>query len=660
MNYHIETILVECNHPTLTQMHRVAIIDASGSMGASMHTLADDMTEWLTHVPDNDYVSIAWFSGEGQHDWFVRNAQVNPGTRAMLQGLVRTNLYPRNTTCFSECLTTLANVVAENPLPAQMTFFTDGYPVVSNYKAEEAAIFKAINQVAHQLTRTVLIGYRNHNVSLMARMAQQLGGQMIHSTWLHDFLAAQITAISDTDPVTEVEYPIAPLLAFQLTADAIEYVRWADGYLYAKPGTLFVLTTTDKVVPVAHIDEYYAAAALLAELGQADVAMEVLRNTGDKYYIDLLNNAMLPDEIIATVQTLTRATFETKERYTAGKVGYNYLPQPDAFCVLDLLQVLQAGDNYLVLDELEYKRTGQKRAYDSAITFEANTGQLVPISDFVWHSERMNLSVRYLKNGVATFEYAGQTYRVPTYVWRTNTVILDGKLNVTELPVLLDAATLAYLAGVGLTHGDTDDVHYLQLNDLPVMNRADTRPTAKALAELVLDELALTARQKALNSLLPKQPKTASTTFVSVYGQPMADWMALEGLTERGFSPNSAPVKSTDYYVAPTFSVSVKGMKSLPTADAVLKAAEKGGKTNLVRDVMLAELTANYPIETVQNRLQMVRAELRTVRNEINRIRFSVIMGKKWFADFDDYNQRELQTPDGLVLFEAGMTQVNV
>ena len=634
------------------------IADGSGSMYQAVDQLKHDIGVWIDRLQDGDVVTVGWFSSLGQYDYFIRNATINSTNRARLRQLILDNIKARNMTCFSEVLNvaneTIIGELAATNLPIFMTFFTDGYPTVGNLRQEETRTLATLKAIAPALTDAMFIGYRYHNVSLMAAMAKAAGGQLIHANNIHEVGEASERFLdNDTGRVT-TPYPAEPVLAFQIEADHVEYVAWFDGALHSKPGDVYVVEKAATFESCGVLASY-ATAALLAELGQADLALQVLGEIGDIHLIDMLNNAILPQEIVRAKNAIVEAIFDQTTRFQNGYAA-GYVPAPDAFCLLDLIRVLDDVNAELVLDALEYHTIGRKGVSQTSITFKNLPGQTASFSDFVWNNERLNLSLRTYRRGQASFVFNGNDYVIPTGRWRTYTLIADGHPNVARLPVKVDAAGFAVLA----KHFDLnseDDVHFLDLNTIPVINQMHQRPSALHLGRMVLNETMLMGRQTALNALLPKD-KSASETLVAVYGQELADWLALEGLTESGFSPRSINAPATDSYIVPTFKISVKGMKSIPTVAVAMKS-----QSNALKQVMYdTTLTyQNSSPDVIRAELQNVRKELRALRTKIQTVKFVVLMAKKWFREFDKYDaQLELEDGDYTYLFEFGEKEIQI
>ena len=52
--------------PIISQRHHILIFDRSGSMYNSLSALIENMKKVIDKIPDNDYITILWFSSEGE------------------------------------------------------------------------------------------------------------------------------------------------------------------------------------------------------------------------------------------------------------------------------------------------------------------------------------------------------------------------------------------------------------------------------------------------------------------------------------------------------------------------------------------------------------------------------------------------------------------
>ena len=172
-------------------VNHMFLIDRSGSMSAVLPKLGDDLVARLKELPNGDSVSFGWFSGEGDYHFVIKGFKISEGNDfKILEDIIRRNLSPRGCTCFSEILFDV-NQVIEDLLPFgnlfSLFFFTDGYPVVSNYTQEIINIQKAIEKVSGKISTALLVGYGEYyNRELLSQMSEWFGGSMVHNSELKD------------------------------------------------------------------------------------------------------------------------------------------------------------------------------------------------------------------------------------------------------------------------------------------------------------------------------------------------------------------------------------------------------------------------------------------------------------------------------------------
>src|SRR5699024_10559026 len=126
----------------------------------------------------------------------------------------------------------------------------------------------------------------------------------------------------------------------------------------------------------------------------------VLYNLGDKKIIDNHINSFTASERENHLKLLERCIIPSNgSRYQDGTVNSDYLPSKDAFCLMDLLELLAKGDNfYLPLDSKDYNRIGLKTT-DEFNLFEKTEDVPSAFSNLVFNSKHMNISIRYMIKG---------------------------------------------------------------------------------------------------------------------------------------------------------------------------------------------------------------------------------------------------------------------
>lgn len=689
-------------------VNHIFIYDRSGSMYGLLGTLAKDLKQRLRTVQTGDTITLGWFSSPGEYRFPLKGLKISGDEDfKALDKVVDANSTTLGSTCFSEILADAKDVVKDlSPLgnTFALTFLTDGYPTVWPYEKEVKAIHKAIDDIKGEVAASLLVGYGNYyNKELMADMAERFGGSLIHSSDLKTFPVAfqQFMEKSrNTEPRMEVELAARPsrdgvvfnvsggdINVYQVENGMISFAptRNATDYLYVitdkapKGGDEITVnpkivadTTEERLVKAA-----YAAAYTLVQRTKSDVAIDVLGKLGDVALIDRVNNAFTNTEYGAAEQGILDAVGKPQLR---GLNGFkkNYVPKPDAFCVLDAMELLMQDEKaefWPEHEEFDYKRIGPPQKTDDKYPkFQPNKDSRCQMSKLVWHGEKLNLSVlanikghidltKFKTEDGKTYKGVGLEKTFETSVFRTYTVIKDGFLNVDKLPVSMSKQTYQKFLDEGIIDPEHNR-HYegrayvLHLDRLPVMNRAtaEGKTSAKRLAELALLENKLCAQQKVLNWMREQiEPKVDRGLGLQVTPA-QEDFLKEVGVTKGGYRPPSEKGETTDFYMAKEFELKIKGCSSLPKVDDVIKKI--GEKKNLTLSQQLiadglayaksAEKLTNSTkkLAEIDRLLEETKTQINIVRPKIQRTKFAVILGKKWFDEFTSREENTL-TVDG-------------
>lgn len=684
--------------------NHIWIYDRSGSMYGLLDKLTEDLVTRAKQIPTNDTITLGWFSGEGQFNFILKGFKVaGDGDYALLEQAIRKNNSCLCTTCFSEILDNTATVLKDLSIFSSryaLCFFTDGYPVVSNYQREVDNIFKAISAIQGTLTASLLIGYGNYyNKTLMAQMTEALGGMLIHSNDLPTFsisLSEFIKNVQDVSGKIKIKVNANPGdIIFSINGTDINvYSIDNEGYVLFTPtktkgrGKNYIYALTSKkpegVIDLVNLTKastgkdtkiesfvkgIYAAAYLLVQKTRTDEALEVLGLLGDKALIDVVANAFTNEEYGSAEKRIAQAIKSPAQRFINGW-DPSYLPKTDAFCVLDALDLLfEDADAYLYPQHkaFQYKRIGvpsvPKEGYP---TFIPESDVKCAFSNLIWNESRLNLSVLVnipgtikLKRDYKKRGFTKNTF--PTFVWRNYTIVKDGFLNVACLPLSMSEKTFDVLKTNSLISSKAkykpSEVYEVQFNGIPIMNRATSegRTSAKSLFGKVYEELKLKAEMKTLkylrSSIEPEKAVKITGDFVGL-NSAQVDYLALLGVTPKGFHPEMEKVEATDFYFAKEFNVKMKGLSSLPKIEDVLNKMQVNKKLTASDQLIEATLktfdtlksqNATRKLSWIDARMEDVQRSIAGLRKEIQRTKFAIVLGKKWFDEFTSRENNSLE-----------------
>jgi hypothetical protein len=665
-------------------MNHIWVWDRSGSMAGLIRDLVNDLIDHVKALKIGDSISLGWFSGQGDCNWVVKGFKLSqPADYGTLETMLRANDTIRNTTCFSEILGQTNQVVED--LKAIMPdfalcFFTDGYPVVQNYQREIESITQAIAKVQGKLASVLLVGYGGYyNKELMASMAQQFGGTLVHSSQLEDFSKALTEFVIESREYG-VKVSVTPKVEsergvyFSVDGKTIRIYKTENGKISFAPSrkgrnSLYVLTNSpvtgaevEDVNSVSSIRAALAAAFVLTQTCRSHLALEVLGSIGDVALIDAVNNSWTNSEYGRTETLLRKAIASPQARFLKG-IDHKYLPRADAFCVLDAVNALLNDENarfYPYFPGFQYNRIGLKAEVKESVTakFTPDANPSCSLENMVWHDTRLNLSLTAkipgtvnLGGDCARFGFS-QTY--PTFIWRSYSFVKDGNVNVPEAPFSMSHETYAKLKAQGMIDMDwaPEIPVFVHLDRIPVMNRsiADGKTSAKDLCAKALQELKLEAEIKVLKAAKVKLETSGARNLArtSVLTAGQVDFLKCHYVGHNGYDAPTADLPSTDYYMAKEFSIKIKGCSSLPKLEAVEEKLKKKGVAGLtvsenlvyagMRLLESAPAGSSQRLTWIISELSLKTKQLRTIRKEIQRTKFAVLLGKRWF---DQWTSRE-------------------
>lgn len=616
-------------------VHAALIIDRSGSMSGTLNKVIDNVQEVIKSLRPGDYLSVGWFSSEGgEFEYLINGLQVSPASAGFVAKSLDSYRRVVGCTCFSEILNETIKVVSAVPAPAYLFFFTDGYPVVSNTKSELSSVRNALTALKNLLSGSMFIGYGSYfNTSLMAEMAEFAGGASV--------------------PVKDIDKLWKILLDFAQNLNPPKTVVLEDSGFYFTESAVFPLQKGENRIPSTVetilvkgndgvLEGYYAEAILALQKADVEGAVEWLAKTGDVRLIKLVSTALTNAEVAGANVELMKA-LNGEGRFLEG-INTNFLPAPDAFCVLDLLNLLlEDPEAKFYPRQMIYNRIGVARPVkDGYPKFEYGEDQGVSFNKLTWNESQANLSVLAAFNGTVNLgpNDVGLPEVLDVVKFNNYALIKDGVLNVEKLPISCNKALFKTLAGKGMVSGRyrPNGVYTLDLTKIPLLNKVSMAlPTFTTYVGLKESELAFEAQQKVIRYLIGESPST-----LSPYTEEQQAFLAEKGISAKGvYSPPTEAGEVTDFYLATEFKVTKKGYSSWPKiSDVLVKVAEgkplSGPSELLYRAYVAYAPPDSYAPESsveLELSLESVRRDLARIRTHLNRVLFGVVVGRKWFPD---------------------------
>lgn len=674
--------------------HHIWVWDRSGSMYNDLNRLTNDIIDKISIIKKGDYLSLGWFSGEGQNDFIVKGYKVGDDTSDLIKLLENANS-TIGLTCFSEILNTVEKVIDSiRPLVgiSSLVFFSDGHPVVSNYSKEIESIFDVIEKIKDKVDNSLVVGYGDYyNKPLMQEIAQRLSGSLTHANDIKTFsenLSDFNKSLTAGDKVKiKLQEPKGELF-FSVFGNSVVTYKPVDGEVAftigkGKKDYIYTLTSTipTKAKPV-NLDKLgerssftkgmYGLSVALAQKGDVQLATDVLGELGDKKLIDLLYDSFTNTEYGKAEKEISIAMASPSKRFSDGKVK-GYIKPEDAPCVLDALDVISEDEEaeFFPYAGAGYNRTGVKTEKDTDVEFiPENRGYNV--SSLSWNSKRLNLSMTTEILGHVNLNEEAKKFNLSQEfkckIFRSFTFIKDGILNIKEPVLLLSEKTHNYLKSIGVTSEDWDNKPTVyRLSELPVINRkyANNIKSVVPFSELAIKEAELKGVVKVLKDEVKTVAARAAEVNQKAYGTQIVEYLEKFHINaaKGTFQPPVKKGESTDYYMGKTFEIKIKGLSSLPKVDAVKKKIEAKKNLTTSDNIVAAglKILESTPANKIEKEFIEKSIELRKTRAELLRNKFAIVMGKTWFDEFKGERLEEYKYNYGGydLTFKLGETQVN-
>ena len=638
--------------------HQYIIIDRSGSMWGDLDHVVDTIKTYTEKLPEGSTVSLGWFSGNSEY-----GLSVPYEFQKEKDGFVKTiETYRKALGCtnFTEIL---EKVKADcKGRQSSLFFFTDGCHNCGSFQN----VRNVLEELKEYLEVSVFVGCGWIDRDNMTEMAQITNGSFIQldslkkefATTLDDFLEG----VEESVPGCIVELPEeAENICSVLGKNVISYEK-KDNKVYYKASSKKkqVIYFTSKTL-LGDETEFTkeeimprAIAYNLVQHNKTPLAMEIIDKIGDKHYINKLNNTFTLDEYGKVENDLRISIYDSRKRYKEGQVK-GYLPDDNAFCVLDALDIISNDENALVHlndKEFEYKKTtigsvqedGSKLEYPKEIKASANL--------LKYHENRLNvnLQVNYKADVILDKEQFKKTNAInedlikygltdkqkyPVNCIRNYSIILDGKLNTPKLVLSkLNKESINKLANI-LTFRE-DGKYIVDLNNLPLINKGYLKETsAISLANKCWKANELSTELSVLKYLkkIETEKKEKNETLETFLEQNFY-------IKNGSYNPPKTTVESTDEYQSYEFTVAFKGY-SKATASSVIKKIQEG--KNVTDREKLVEvyynLHKNKNEEELNKTYEEKNKEYKQLQTEIQHAKFAIILINK--GCMDEFTNRE-------------------
>lgn len=291
---------------------------------------------------------------------------------------------------------------------------------------------------------------------------------------------------------------------------------------------------------------------------------------------------------------------------------------------------------------------------------------VIHLNHITFTRDRANVSLRVRYDGSATLpknEFGLQS--VKTFIYRAYSLITDGKLNITVLPVLPSPKLIEFLTENNIVYhynSDFDIPEFITINllQLPVINIDDSPTfTSEKLVELEMELFRLQALRKYLKSLFSEPSGNAYKPTPEV-----ENWLKDLGITSfNGYKPKTEEVKSdgSSSYQIKTLKTKISSLSNLPSVNDVYKKIEAKKALTASESIMHTAIEwfdgfifeelkhiksesiyKSVKKEVVYQQEKEVDNQIKSKLFQISQIVFYILITGNWFEDKEDITDNVL------------------
>ena len=602
--------------------HRIFVIDCSGSMYGAIDEVRTHLKNKIPALTrPNDFVSIIWFQHEGHFGCLQEHVRVDSLSELqLLNSAMDTYLRAGGGTHFSEAME-LANEIAEKYAEQTQIFFcTDGCENSHGDRTRNA--FKA------SMAATVLVMYGYYvDEEYLQSLADESNGVLIFSKEFEK-LGQSIDAHLQNSVVGKKGWQEVRSAggAFLVENGELSVYKSREGVCKVREGTTVTLYNgnANDEINIHGDEEFYGALWYAFKSRNADLAWNLIKHSGEKYFADQFSNCFTKQEYLLLEQDVKLSYFDQSKRFRSG-IHVGCVPKDDCFTVVQLLNLLSSDTKakmYPYHKSFTYERISKK--VEQKEKFYA-TKEMGSSFTLVYNATRANVSLNCKVYGYKVTEEGDVQ---PSTTYRNFTCVKDGIKNVATLPISMSEETFQTLVENEVLQAGEEwsitKVFEVPLESLPVINRDMTK--GKVFSSQVfcvnhVKKLKLQAERKYLKSRSKAAEKEED-----------------EG-EEKEVYEKKEKVPSLDSYKARELLVKVAKCSSLPTVNEKLLSKLDGGKMTvsekLMKEVHDAYEAADDKGVFSAGRMASILEELEKVNRELEQVKFGILATKLWFSDED-------------------------
>jgi len=651
-------------NPSVIQQHmmktnHVLVLDCSGSMGYDLPQMRAQLKNKLPSlVEPGDTVSMIWFSGQGQHGFVSEKVEVSDLTDLNnLNKAIDKWLNPIGLTGFVGPLKDAQKIITDDGL-YNLMFLTDGCDNVSSVQD----ILNTCQNMSGSFSSVVFVEYGwNCNHALLEKMADEMGGSVIFAEDFEKYDPVFHSVI--TNGVSKRKTLPLPTMDFVGGIVFIPSENGAKSFKIQNSSVLVPESTKavygflkqDSNISLTEVTPAYQGAALFVLRRNGELVKSILEGIGDKKAARKYRNCFgKQNQLDFQAELVANSKNPTPQSITAS------MEEESNITVLDVLDLLSSGENYLSLQNLKYNSMSRKHSVkeEADLSFKRDwTVDKLPFKSLSWSEDRPNVNVLMKIPGHVALPPNNLVKEAvfPTFVWRNYNIIRDGIVNFDILPMYLDESTYNQLEQHKVVSGgyNPNMVYEVNIRQMPILSYEDVEKVSlKDYFQQSLDILKLKAEQKVYKAYLESLgEERKSETFIEKYGEDAANWLKEIGITDfNGYSPKTQAEDSTDFYMGVRMVTKLKGLSSLPSYNAYMKKASTGKKLNTSDSLLSPYIEACEKMKTsfqlpvlldeLKKKDEISKKAMKGLIMKLAKTRFTLIVGQTWFDGNDPEDTR--------------------
>jgi len=643
--------------------HYVFVLDNSWSMSWSVSQMRTDLKNKLsTLVKPKDLVTILTFSSA----WDVRTvvagwdiSDVSNDTN-ILHKAIDEHVSARSLTCFDEALDLACKLISwYSQYNTSVLFLTDGYH--NNWWSRKTVIdiVTALSKLANNFTVAEYGTYCDHSFlcDMVEAAAQHTVSNLIFQENVRYFEPVLDSFTSwkvFSNLRVEIDVPNSNIPFVFAWEQRFNVVNW-KAIVPADIWCVYGFNLYEPLQTEEDTDRLYALCFHLAQTRSIDLLYQAIEKLGDMFLWEIVCNSFGVEFTRATEYIRQCITDKSLRRKKWSQPQWA-VPAPDAFCVLDLLSLLQDGDcmlfpwhkdfSYNVISRKKVQRStlwedGQQPYELKFVNSDPDKGY--SLKDLVWKKDRANISISITYRGSVDVSHVPwNTYwisEVPTYTVRNYAIIADGRKNITTLPVSVDFATYKILFEewvISDVNFEEWKIFTIDISNIPVINRQMVAEVSAAkLAALSVDELKLQAGSKVIKYLLKQRWIEKENPYEKIYSEEVTSWLKSIWFDHNGFNPKMVGQESTDYYVAQVVNCKIAKFSSLPKVEECISKWWTPSKDMIHA---LYNMASALTDEELKQGAEIIEDSRKKIQKQIATMTFSLIVGQNWFSDYAEWD----------------------